>query len=508
MLLGFATPEDTKRHAENNSQLTYQPLGQTGLSVSQIGFGGYRINEQNSAHREALTQALRNGINLIDTSANYADGGSERLIGVVLLDLIKQGRLSRKQVVIVSKGGYLQGENFALSQQRKQENRPFPDLVTYSNQLEHCIHPEFLADQITRSLDRLQMDTLDVYLLHNPEYYLGWVKKIDTPVEQARLEYYRRLELAMRHLENEVANGRIRAYGISSNSFPKSPDSYDFTSLEQVLEIAESISPEHHFQVIQFPMNVLEPDAAVQPNQTAGQTLLQLAHSKNIATLINRPLNAVVGNNLIRLANLPPVQGNPDSGHVAHAIRLLQDEEARLQRAVFAIDIPFRTKQEFAATTAAGRLLTERWSGFGTFSNWRDVRTGYLEPRSNFATQFLRNRPELPPEAEEWIQAYEASFQGALNNVTAYYRAQEIGMIDGIRANLAAVESQWRGTKTISQAAVRALRTTQGITSVLVGMRHPNYVSDMLTEAQISIPQAPHLTAWEMLAEAVSHSDE
>jgi len=504
MLIGHATVQETTNRSGFFPELTYQSLGQTGWQISQVGFGGYRITDGDEDHEAALRDAVLRGVNLIDTSSNYGDGGSERLIGRVVADLVKQGQVSRKQLVIVSKGGYLQGENFALSQQRKGENRPWPDLVVYSNQLEHCIHPEFLADQITRSLDRLQMDTIDLYLLHNPEYYLGMVKKFDIPLADARAEYYRRIELAMRHLEEEVANGRIQYYGISSNSFPKTTDSYDFTSLEKVLDIAESISPEHHFRVIQFPMNVLEPEAAVVSNQTAGQTLLQLAQDQKIGTLVNRPLNAVVGNNLIRLATPPPTKGNPDSGHVAHSIRLLGDEEARLQRAVFGIDIPFRTKQEFAATTAAGRLLTERWSGFGTYSNWRDVRSGYLETRSRFATQFLRNRPELPPEAEAWIVAYEAAFLTALDNVTAYYRAQEVGMIDGIRANLGAVDGEWRGAKSISQAAVRALRSTTGISCVLVGMRLPIYVDDVLHEAQTKIKQKPRRIAWEMLAEAVS----
>jgi hypothetical protein len=50
-------------------------------------------------------------------------------------------------------------------------------LVEYAEGLEHCIHPDFLDDQIGRSLDRLGLDALDGYLLHNPEYYLGWAHK-------------------------------------------------------------------------------------------------------------------------------------------------------------------------------------------------------------------------------------------------------------------------------------------------------------------------------------------
>jgi aryl-alcohol dehydrogenase-like predicted oxidoreductase len=84
-----------------------------------------------------LVYALQQGINLIDTSSNYADGGSERLVGQVLADLADE--VSREAVVVVSKVGYLQGQNYALSQERKEAGRPFPDLVEYASGLEHCM---------------------------------------------------------------------------------------------------------------------------------------------------------------------------------------------------------------------------------------------------------------------------------------------------------------------------------------------------------------------------------
>ena len=62
---------------------------------------------------------------------------------------------------MISKVGYLQGENLALSRQRKNEGRPFQELVEYDQGLEHCIHPEFIEDQLTRSLNRLKLETLD-----------------------------------------------------------------------------------------------------------------------------------------------------------------------------------------------------------------------------------------------------------------------------------------------------------------------------------------------------------
>ncbi|MBK8434322.1 MAG: aldo/keto reductase [Chloroflexi bacterium] len=161
--------------------ISYRPLADTGAWVSAAGFGGYRVEADNPDHLAALRHALRGGINLIDTSANYSDGGSETAVG----QIVAEGILPREQLIIVSKAGYLQGQNYALSQQMQAEGRPFPDLVHYSTGLEHCLHPDFLADQLTRSLGRLGLARLDVFLLHNPEYYLSHAKQMGIEAAEA-----------------------------------------------------------------------------------------------------------------------------------------------------------------------------------------------------------------------------------------------------------------------------------------------------------------------------------
>lgn len=172
MSKGSATLQGTLEYAARHPELIYQVLGQTGLSISGAGFGCYRVDVAVPEHDNALMKALQAGINLIDTSANYADGASERLVGKVLHKLVSQGELKREEIVIVSKAGYLQGTNYQLSQKRKLEGRPIPELVLYDEGLEHCIHPEFIEEQLTGSLGRLQVESIDCYLLHNPEYYL------------------------------------------------------------------------------------------------------------------------------------------------------------------------------------------------------------------------------------------------------------------------------------------------------------------------------------------------
>jgi len=302
MLHGAATLQATLNYAGRYPLQVYHPLTPNGIHLSNAGFGCYRVDIRVQEHQQALTKALLSGINLIDTSTNYADGGSERLVGQVLHDLVIAEKIKREEVVIVSKVGYLQGQNYSLSQKRKKNGRPFKDLVLYDEGLEHCIHPEFLAEQLTGSLERLGIATVDCYLLHNPEYYLQWAKQQKVPKNKARSEYLRRIRSAFLHLESEVVAGRIRYYGISSNTFPRPSSHFDFTSLSDIWDIAQSISPAHHFRVIQFPLNLFETAGITEQNQPDGKNIVDFAMDKGLGVFTNRPLNAIRENDLIRLS--------------------------------------------------------------------------------------------------------------------------------------------------------------------------------------------------------------
>ena len=148
MLDGLATIEGCGRYFSRNPDVVTAPLGATGLLVSRAGFGCYRVAGGTASHEAALRLALATGINLVDTSANYTDGQSERVVGHLLAELVQSGELAREEVVVVTKGGYLQGENLALSRQRAAEGNPFEEVVPCDSDLAHCIHPDFLADQI------------------------------------------------------------------------------------------------------------------------------------------------------------------------------------------------------------------------------------------------------------------------------------------------------------------------------------------------------------------------
>ncbi len=339
----YATAEATQQFAaefqSRYSKHAYTQLGRTGLTVSKIGFGTYRCHQQMEIHREALQLALRKGCNIIDTSANYTDGNAEAMIGDVLNEHIVWGDLPREKLVVVSKVGYIQGDNMEIALGKEQSGAPFPEVVKYQPGLWHCIHPEFIEDQITRSLSRMHLDTLDVYLLHNPEYFLNnayWQKSLDE--DTAEKAFYDRLRRAFIQMEKLVKEGLIRFYGISSNNLPLPADAPGFVDLARVwrtyqdacLQLGISVE-EGHFAVIQLPFNWLEISAAIlKDNEYQGEeyTVLELAEKLDLGVLINRPLNAIHNNRLVRLARYDGEQKSPmelSSGQDLAPLNQLED---------------------------------------------------------------------------------------------------------------------------------------------------------------------------------------
>ena len=505
MIAGAASEQGTSAYAQSHPALTFEPLGTTRWHVSQAGFGCYRVSAGIEAHKIAMHRAISSGVNLVDTSTNYADGGSEVLVGEVLEQLCRQGTISRQQVVVVSKVGYLQGTNYALSQERKSSGRPFPDLVPYGKELEHCIHPEFIADQLDRSLERLQMETLDVLLLHNPEYYLGWAHQQGLALEEARSEFYRRIAMAFRHLEDEVRRGRIQYYGISSNTFPSVPDDPQFVSLDQVLQVASQLSGDHHFRVIQFPMNVFEPGAALNGNQPNGDTLLGVARRNALGAMVNRPLNAFTGRRLIRLSDIEASELQSDDDIIA-AIEAVSQSEADLWgKLVPLLQLSTPLYQRLIEQAAMGMRLKQYWKKFGSHDRWRQFEEGFLWPNMRGVFDFLEPYTEEITDIRDWIDRHRQALEVAAKAIGSLYGVEAVREIRAIKTSITAADSQWNDDDgTVSQLAIRVLRSTSGISSVLVGMRREAYVDDVIEELTRPVSRDMRSAGWRKLDQSLA----
>ena len=259
--------------------------------MSNFAFGTYRISEYNPQHIDALRLAIDSGITMIDTSSNYMDGSAERAIALAFNEFDDS---KRDEVEIVSKFGYIQNSNL-----KRHKESPFEEVIEYSEDCYHSISQSFLEDQLTHSLKRLERTSLDCYLIHNPEYYLLDAINREIDKDDRLDEMYKRLFDAFMGLELEVQNGRIKSYGISSNSFAVDQSSDEFLPYEDLITLASDAASEvgneiHSFTTIELPINLIE---------RKGLKCASWAKKNDIRVLANRPLNAQYETFMFRLAN-------------------------------------------------------------------------------------------------------------------------------------------------------------------------------------------------------------
>jgi len=158
------------------------------------------------------------------------------------------------------------------------------------------------------------------------------------------------------------------------------------------------------------------------------------------------------------------------------------------------------TNQQLLDYLSVGRMLEGNWGGFGTFQNWQDVKARFILPRSQTAVEFLSNRPNLPAEAALWLDEYVEAANITLAALSAFYQEQAAKRTTRIQETAVAADPDWQA-QTLSQTAVRALRSSAGVSSVLVGMRQQPYVLDILGDLTRPVAVKDRSESWQKMRE-------
>lgn len=292
MIPGKATPEGTAAFARRHPDLDPGHWRSAlGLTVSSLGLGTYLGNADpvtDQKYAASVRRALELGVNVLDSAINYRYERSERSIGAALRDAIASGGVSREEVLVCTKGGFITGDLGPVTYEWFEAEILRPGLAGFEDVIAdcHCMAPGFLRHELERSRRNLGLETIDVYYVHNPETQLP---------EVGEDEYYRRLTAAFAALEEATCQGKIQFYGTATwNAYRVPLGDESHASLERTLECARAAGgPGHHFRVIQLPLSLALPEAYLLPTQGApGQErpALQAAAALGLTSVTSAPL--------------------------------------------------------------------------------------------------------------------------------------------------------------------------------------------------------------------------
>jgi aryl-alcohol dehydrogenase-like predicted oxidoreductase len=191
----------------------YRELGKTGLSVSEVGFGGWGIGgtswigARDDESKRALHRAVDLGLNFIDTAWGYGDGHSERLIGEIV-----RGRSERVHVAT----------------KVPPMNRVWP--ARHDSHVDDAFPGAYIREYTEKSLRNLGVDTLDVQQLHvwSPSWLSqgDWLDEIGRLKDEGKIRFF---GLSLNDHEPEtglaaVRSGVVDTVQVIYNIFDQSPE--------------------------------------------------------------------------------------------------------------------------------------------------------------------------------------------------------------------------------------------------------------------------------------------
>jgi len=300
ILNGYATPSGTKEYLEYALQRG-KPSAHfrlfDGLYLSSIGMGTYLGQpnaEDDDAMENAVYESIKSGaVNVIDTAINYRAMKSEKTIGRALLRLETDGIISRDNVFVCTKNGYItnDGDYSNIDVMEYMQKMFISTGIIEASDISsgyNVLNPNYIRRCIDKSLSNMRVDAIDLVYIHNS--FESWHEDI------SKEEFMEMLSKVFDVYEKYRSIGKIRYYGMATwTCFRVMPDNKEYLSLQEVVKLAEKVGgKEHGFRFIQLPYNLAYSEALLLKSQSAGGqknlTILEAAETLGIHIFTSIPL--------------------------------------------------------------------------------------------------------------------------------------------------------------------------------------------------------------------------
>ena len=319
MITGYATPEGTKKFAERQQEISRQNYKNVhNLTLSNVGIGTYLGNpdtETDYTVQGAVKKSILGGINVIDSAINYRAQKAERSVGNAISQLIDNNNISREEIFVSTKNGYVTNDGDIQEDLMQYVMREYGKTgIVKEGDISpgyHCMTLPYLNDQLERSLKNLGLDCIDLMYLHN---------SVEGQTHLPREQFLKNLKDVFEFYEKKRKDGKIRFYGMATwECFRAAPENPLFLQLAEVMDLAIQVGgKEHGFRFIQLPFNLVLDQAYMTKNHSiSGKTVsvLEAAQEFNLGVFTSVPLmqGKLLTTNVI-----------PEFGNSSTSVRLLQ----------------------------------------------------------------------------------------------------------------------------------------------------------------------------------------
>ena len=319
MITGFATPEGTKKFAERWTEISQQNYKNVNnLTLSNVGIGTYLGNpdvETDKLVEDAIKKSILGGINVIDSAINYRAQKAERSVGNAIAQLINNNDISREEIFVSTKNGYVTNDGDIKEDLMQYVMREYGKTgIVKEGDISpgyHCMTIPYLNDQLERSLKNLGLDCVDLMYLHN---------SVEGQTHLPREQFLKNLKDVFDLYEKKRKEGKIRFYGMATwECFRTTPENPLFLQLAEVMDLAvQAGGKEHGFRFIQLPFNLMLDQAYMTKNHNVGGktvSVLEAAQEFNLGVFTSVP---------IMQGKLLATNAIPEFGNFSTSVRLLQ----------------------------------------------------------------------------------------------------------------------------------------------------------------------------------------
>ena len=295
-LPGRATTAGTRRFVERQGVHPDHFSRPDELWLSSIALGTLRGDPggvDDLLYRSVVGDFLEHAGNVFDTALSDRMQTSERALGQALARAVREGRVARDEIVVVTKGGALtpdpeRARDYASAQRDLYSTYIDSGLLHPTEIIRgFALAPRFLLDQIERSRQNLGLETIDYYLIQEPEVLL---RKLGPDA------FREAIGAAFEALEGAVDRGWIGAYGLATWDGFLLPDSdRSHLSILDLFDVALEVgSADHHLRALQLPYGLAMGEGAVLESQLGpdghSRAILDSLHQTGTAVFASAPL--------------------------------------------------------------------------------------------------------------------------------------------------------------------------------------------------------------------------